>query len=104
MSLFAPREARHRPDVDHLVHRRRERDVRPGHARDARAPDAAGDDDGLGLDIPVGRAHSADAPVLDVDAQHLGLGGDRAGRPAAWPRSRIIVPARSESTTPTPGV
>ena len=55
-------EHRHRPDVDHLVDRRRQRDRRAGHPRDPRAPDAAGDDDGLGLDRrrrPCGRAGRA---------------------------------------------
>ena len=52
-------EDRHRPDVDHLVDRRRERDRRAGHPGDPRAPDAAGDDDRVGLDVALVRA---DAP------------------------------------------
>ena len=30
--------------------------------------------------------------------------GERVRAPSAWARSRMIVPARSESTTPMPGV
>ena len=30
--------------------------------------------------------------------------GDSRSAPSAWARSRMIVPARSESTTPIPGV
>ncbi len=40
-----------RPDVDHLVHRRGERDRGAGHGGDQRAPDAAADDDRVGLDV-----------------------------------------------------
>jgi hypothetical protein len=69
-------ESRHRPDVDHLVHRGREGDVGARHPSDARAPDSARDDDDLGLDVSTGRAHAADAPMLDVDAHHLGLRRD----------------------------
>ena len=60
-------EPRHRADVDHLVHGRRQRDRRAGHPRDARAPDAARDHDELGLDVAAGRAHAPHAAVLDVD-------------------------------------
>ncbi len=45
---------------------------RARHPGDARAPDAAGDDDDLGLDVAAGRPHPPDAPVLDVDPEHLG--------------------------------
>ena len=67
------REARDGTDVDHLVHRGRERDVRAGHARDARAPHAARDHDSLGSDLAGGRTHASNASVLDVDRDHLGL-------------------------------
>ena len=66
-------EARHRADVDHLVDRRRERDRCARHAGQRRAPDAAGDDDGLGLDVASRCAHPPDAAVLDVDPEHLGV-------------------------------
>ena len=67
-------EAGDRPDVDHLVHRGRERDPRAGHAGQARAPDTACDRDHVGLHVAVRRAHPLDAPVLHVDAHDLGLG------------------------------
>ena len=97
------REARHRADVDHLVDGGRERDRRAGHAGEPRAPDAAADHDVLRLDVAARGAHAAHAAALDVDVEHLGVGrhGERARSPA--PRSRISVPARSESTTQTPG-
>ena len=31
------------------------------------------------------------------------VSGETVSAPASWARSRMIVPARSESTTPTPG-
>ena len=71
-----PREARHRSDVDHLVHHRRERDGRAGHACEERAPDTAGDDDGLRLDRPPGRAHATNASAFDVEADGLGVRED----------------------------
>ena len=49
----------------------------PAIARDPRAPDAAGDDDGVGLDVALVRADARDAAVLDVDAGDLDAGGDR---------------------------
>ena len=48
-------ELRDRPDADHLVHGRAERDGRARHPRDARAPHAAGDDDDVGLDVALVR-------------------------------------------------
>ncbi len=70
---FGAGEARHRADVDHLMHGRGERDAGAGHARDARAPDSAGDHDRVGLDLAGGRAHAANAAALDVDRHHLRL-------------------------------
>ena len=67
-------EARHRADVDHLVDGRRERDVRAGHAREQRAPDAAGDHDGLRLDRPPRGVHAPDPAVLDVHPADVGVG------------------------------
>ena len=49
----------------------------PAMLRDARAPDAAADEDVLRLDRALVGVHAPDAPVLDVDARHLGARGDR---------------------------
>ena len=65
-------EHRDRPDADHLVDRRRERDRRPGHRGEARAPDAGGDDDDVGLEVALVGADAGDVAVLDVDAGDLG--------------------------------
>ena len=70
------RELRHRPDVDHLVNRRRQGDRCPGHPRDARAPDAAGDDDDLGFDRSGIGMDAADAALLDIDTRDLDARGD----------------------------
>ena len=43
-------------------------------------------------------------PSFDVDVEHLGVGEDGQRAQLRWPRSRISVPVRSESTTPTLGV
>ena len=96
-------EERDRADADHLVDGGRERDRGAGHLRDPRAPDAAADEDVLRLDRALVGVHSPDAPVLDVDPGHLGARGDRQ-RAEGLAASRISVPARSESTQPTPGV
>ena len=48
-------EPRHRPDVDHLMHHRHERDPRAGHLREQRAPDTARNHDRLGRDRPHAR-------------------------------------------------
>ena len=61
-------EAGHGTDVDHLVDGGRERDVRAGHCREERSPDAARDHDGLGLDRPARGVHAPDVTVLDVHA------------------------------------
>ena len=76
-------EARHRADVDHLVHHRRERDVRAGHPREERAPDAAGDHDRLGLDRPAGGVHPPDAAPLDVQAAARRCSRARVSAPAS---------------------
>ena len=70
-------EERDRPDVDHLVDRRGQRDGRAGHPRDAWAPDAARDHDRLGLDVAVVRSDARDATLLHVDAGHLDTRADR---------------------------
>ena len=70
-------EDRHRADVDHLVHRGRQGDRCPGHARDARAPDAAGDDDDVGPDVALVGAHAGHATLDDVEPGHLRLRRDR---------------------------
>ncbi|CAB4760560.1 unannotated protein [freshwater metagenome] len=72
-------EARHRADVLHLVHGGRERDARPGHPRDLRAPAAACDDDDVRLDVALIRPDAHDLAVLDIDAEHLGIGRDGEG-------------------------
>ena len=77
--------------------------TRPGHAGDPRAPCAAGDDDGVGGDVALVGADAADVAVHDVDAGDLGPGDDRQ-RAERIAFSRMSVPARSESTTPTLGV
>ena len=55
-------EPRRRADVDHLVDHRRERDRGAGHARDPRAPHAAGDHDPVGVDVAAGGAHALTRP------------------------------------------
>ena len=60
------------PDADHLVDRRRERDRRPGHRGDPRAPDAGGDDDDVGFEVTLVGPDPGDVPVLDVDPRDLG--------------------------------
>ena len=65
-------EQRDRPDADHLVDRRRERDRRAGHRPDARAPHAAGDDDDVRLEVALVGPDAGHAAVLDIDAGHLG--------------------------------
>ena len=98
-------EARHRADVDHLVHDRRERDARARHRGEQRAPDAARDHDRLGLDRPARGVHAPDrARARRRCPVHLGVREHASARPTRSPVSRMIVPARSESTTPTPGV
>ena len=67
-------EERDRADGDHLVRRGRQRDRRPGHARDPRAPDAARDEDVLAVDRALVGVHTACSASLDVDARHLGAG------------------------------
>ena len=82
-----------RADVDHLVHRRGQRDRRSGHRRDARAPHAAGDDDVLGLDPALVGDDGADRAAVDLDVEHLGVGehGQRAlvDRLLAHQRARL---------------
>ena len=96
-------EARHRADVDHLVHGRRERDAGARHPRELRAPDAAGDDDDARLDVALGRPDAGDAAARGLDVEHLGAGRRPSSAPSSTACSRISVPARSESTTPTLG-
>ena len=63
------RERRHRPHADHLVNRGSQWDRRAGHRGDARAPDAARDQHGLGVDVALIGADGADVAVLHVDAR-----------------------------------
>ncbi len=69
-------ELRHRADADHLMHRRSQRDVCARHSRNARAPNAATDYDGVGADVAARRPHAGNAPVFDIQAGDLGLGID----------------------------
>ena len=73
-----------RPEVEHLVHRRGERDRGSGEGRDLRAPHTAGDEHELGLDLSAVGEHAAHPPGGDLDAGHLGLGdgGERARGPS----------------------
>ena len=57
----------------------RQRNARAGHLGDARAPGTTGDDDVLGLDVALVGADARDDAVLDVDAEHLGVGRDGEG-------------------------
>ena len=97
-------EARHRADVDHLVHGRRERDRRAGHARDARAPARRTDDD----DARSRRRRASCARAACGRARRRcrapRCSRRRSSAPASCARSRISVPARSESTTRHVGV
>src|SRR5439155_2996383 len=65
-------EERDRADADHLVHGRRQRDDRAGHARDAWTPDAARDEHVLSVYRALVGVDPAHAVVLDVDAGDLG--------------------------------
>ena len=65
-------EHRDGPDADHLVDGRGERDRRPGHLGEPRAPDAGRDDDDVGLEVALVGADAGDVAVLDVDAGDLG--------------------------------
>lgn len=68
------RELRDGTHVDHLMHRRGQRDPGPGERRDAGAPHSAGDDHELGLDLAAVGEDPADAAGLDAQVEHLGLG------------------------------
>ena len=85
-------EPRHRADVDHLMHGRGERDVRAGHRREQRAPDAAGDHDHLGLDHATRGVDAPDPAVLDVHPADVGvrehLQAARLDPPLAHDRAR----------------
>ena len=78
--------------------------VAPAIARDARAPHAAGDHDVLGLDAALVGHDARHAPVLGLDVEHLGVREHLSAPVLLRPRSRISVPARSESTPDTLGV
>jgi hypothetical protein len=55
---------------------RRERDEGAGHIGHLRAPDAAGDDDLLRLDVAARRPHPVDPPVSHLEPEDLGVRGD----------------------------
>src|ERR1019366_49287 len=75
------REEWDRPDADHLVHDRRQRDRGAGHARDAWAPHAAANGDDVGVDVAGTGAHGPDTPAVfgEVDAEDLGVGSHLQG-------------------------
>ena len=97
-------EVRHRPDVDHLVHRRRQRDRRAGHARDLRAPDTAADDDAIGRDVAARGLDPASRARPRRRCRAPRCSRTPTSAPFSCARSRAIVPNRSESTMPTDGV
>ena len=90
-------------NADHLVHHRRQRNRGSGHFGDARAPHTAGNDDGASFDVAFFRTDALDTPLADMNIQCFSVMED-AKRRHLVARSRMIVPARSESTTPTEGV
>ena len=55
-------------------------------------------------DVALVGPDAADAAVDDVDARRPRCPTRSVSAPISVARSRMIVPARSESTTPTPGV
>ncbi len=85
-------EDRDRPDVDHLVHCRGERDAGAGHAGDPGAPHPAGDHDVLGLDAALVGDDRRDPSSIGLDAEDLGVGHglqrSQAGRPLPEDRPR----------------
>ena len=95
-------EARHRADVDHLVHRRRQRDRRAGHARDARAQMPHAITTVSASTSPRVVRTRRTRPSSTSMPEHLGV-REHLSAPAACARSRMIVPKRSESTTATDG-
>ena len=64
----------------------------PAIRRELRAPDAAGDDDRLDVDVAVGRTDPPHAAALDVDPENLDARSDRqravGRRPLAHERPR----------------
>ena len=71
---------------------RRQRDRHADHAADARSPDAAADEDPLGLDAAIAGDHGSDSPALrfDPDDSRSGVKRDAARRP----RQRLCRPDR----------
>ena len=72
-------EERDGPDADHLVDRGCERDDGAGHRRDARAPDAAGDDHDVRLEVAALRPDARHVAVFDIDPGDLGHRRDLEG-------------------------
>ena len=69
-------QLRARPDADHLVHRRGQRDADAGHVAELGAPHARSDHDRARLDVAAGGPDAGDAApsvraVLGVEAGHL---------------------------------
>ena len=94
---------RNRPDVDHLMHRRSERDSGAGHPGDPRAPHPAGDHDVFGLDPALVGHHRLDPPSLCFQVASISALAKVCSAPFDCAFSRKIVPARSESTADTVG-
>ena len=90
-------EVRHRADVDHLVHGRRQRDRRTGHAARSSGSRRRSRRRSRSVSIVAARrAHAGDAAVLDVDPDDLGVREDAAARRAPAPsRARA---SRSEAS------
>ena len=65
-----------RADVGHLVHRRRERNRRARHLRDARTPHAARDHHVLSLDATLIGDDGAHGAVRDLHVEHFGVRED----------------------------
>src|SRR5581483_197707 len=70
------RELGNGPDANHLVNGGRERNVCASHARDARTPDAARDDDGIRVNVAFIGADAANVSVLYVESSDFGVGED----------------------------
>ena len=95
----------HRADADHLVHGGRQRDVCPGHLRrsSGSTPRRPRRSPRVSMSPALVRSRR-DPPVLDVDARAPRRSARWSARPCSIARSRMIVPARTDSTTPTLGV
>ena len=95
-------EARHRADVDHLVHRRRQRDRRAGHPRDPRAPDAAADRPRSRSRCRRASCASRAMRPCSTSMPSTSVFANTLSAPLSCARSRMIVPsAASRRRRPT---